>query len=125
MINGIHHISMKCTRDEYEKVKSFYKSILDLDVIKESDSCILFSSGNGIIEIFISDEKREAKGIIRHFALSVDNVDYYVNLVSKAGYEVFVQPRDIEIGGDSAFPARIAFCKGPLGEEIEFFCQKW
>lgn len=38
--------------------------------------------------------------------------------------EVFVEPKDIEIQSDPRFPARIAFCRGPLGEEIEFFCEK-
>lgn len=31
------------------------------------------------------------------------------------------EPKNIEIASLSAFPARIAFCKVPLGEEIEFF----
>ena len=33
--------------------------------------------------------------------------------------EVFIEPKDIKIASTPAFPARIAFCKGPLGEEIE------
>ena len=41
--------------------------------------------------------------------------------VKAAGYEVFIEPKDIEIASIPAFPARIAFCKGPLGEEIELF----
>ena len=47
-----------------------------------------------------------------------------VRNLRKAGYEVFVEPKDIEIQSDPKFPARIAFCRGPLGEEIEFFCEK-
>ena len=34
------------------------------------------------------------------------------------------EPKDIEIQSDPRFPARIAFCHGPLGEDIEFFCEK-
>lgn len=41
--------------------------------------------------------------------------------VRAAGYEVFVEPKDIEIASEIPFPARIAFCRGPVGEEIEFF----
>ena len=37
------------------------------------------------------------------------------------GYEVFIEPKNIEIASLPTFPARIAFCKGPQGEEIEFF----
>ena len=41
-----------------------------------------------------------------------------------AGYEVFIEPKDIQIQSDPVFPARIAFCRGPLGEEIELFQEK-
>lgn len=44
--------------------------------------------------------------------------------VKAAGYEVFIEPKDIEIASIPAFPVRIAFCKGPLGEEIELFQEK-
>ena len=42
----------------------------------------------------------------------------------KAGYEVFIGPKDICIPSDPEFPARMAFCYGPLGEKIEFFQEK-
>lgn len=50
-----------------------------------------------------------------------DDVDACVDAVKKAGYEVFIEPKNIEIASIPVFPARIAFCRGPLGEEIEFF----
>ena len=58
------------------------------------------------------------------YILVTEDVDACVTAVRKAGYEVFVEPKDIEIQSDPKFPARIAFCRGPLGEEIEFFCEK-
>ena len=39
-------------------------------------------------------------------------------------YEVFIQPKDIVIASTPEFPARIAFCHGPVGEEIEFFQER-
>ncbi|MDE6707767.1 MAG: VOC family protein [Oscillospiraceae bacterium] len=126
MITGIHHISMKCRNDaEYQKTKHFYTEILKLDIIKECDACLLLNTGAGIVEIFKNSEETFQKGIINHYAFAVDDTDTYAELVKSAGYEVFVAPKNVLIGGDSAYPARIAFCKGPLGEEIEFFCQKW
>lgn len=125
MIKGIHHISMKCCNaEEYAKVKEFYTKILGLKVIKECDACLLMDTGNGIVEIFC-DGTPTPQGIIRHFAFTVDNVEAVSTAVEAAGYEVYVQPKDICIDGDPAFPATIAFCKGPLGEDIEFFSQKW
>ena len=126
MIKGLHHISMKCqNEEEYRKVRHFYTEILRLSVIKECDTCTLLDTGSGIVEIFRNGKETLGKGVIRHVAFSVDDVRACVNVVARAGYEVFIAPKEIQIGNDPAFPATIAFCRGPLGEEIEFFCQKW
>ena len=45
-------------------------------------------------------------------------------LLKEAGYEVFIEPNDIVISSTPEFPARIAFCRGPVGEEIEFFQER-
>lgn len=125
-IKGIHHISMKCKNDtEYQEVRYFYAEILKLSVFKECDKCILFDTGAGMVEIFRDGKEDLEKGTIRHFAFAVDDTDACAEKVKSAGYEVFVEPKDVQIGGDPSLKARIAFCKGPLGEEIEFFCQKW
>ena len=76
-------------------------------------------------EIFRNGVEPLPQGAIRHYAFAVDDVAACADLVEQAGYEVFVQPKSVNIGGDENFPAEVAFCKGPLGEEIEFFCQKW
>lgn len=126
MIKGIHHISMKCqNEEEYKKVRSFYVDNLRLSVIKECDACILLDTGAGLVEIFRDGNETLEKGVIRHFAFAVDDVQACVNAVEAAGYEVFIALKKVHIGGDSAYPATIAFCYGPLGEEIEFFCQGW
>ena len=84
----------------------------------------MFETGAGLIEIFNNAESQLEKGIIRHFAFAVDNVDECVKAVIDAGYEVFMGPKDIAIPSTPEFPARMAFCYGPLGEEIEFFQEK-
>ena len=48
-------------------------------------------------------------------------VDLCVKSVIEAGYEVFMGPKDIVIPSSPELKARMAFCYGPLGEEIEFF----
>lgn len=126
MIKGIHHVSMKCqNEDKYMEARCFYVDILKLLVLKECDSCILLDTGAGIVEIFRNGTETLEKGTIRHFAFAVDDVQACVNAVQTAGYEVFITPKSVQIGGDAAYPATIAFCRGPLGEEIEFFCQGW
>ena len=126
LIKGLHHISMKtCNDEEYRRARSFYVDLLGLRIIKECEACLLLDTGNGVVEIFRNGVEPLSQGVLRHFAFAVDDVEACARLVEQAGYEVFVQPKSTSIGGDTAFPADIAFCKGPLGEDIEFFCQHW
>lgn len=121
-VTGIHHVSLKCNneKDFREEIK-FYKDILGLPVAREWDTGIMFETGSGLMEIFNDAEDQLPQGVIRHFAFATHDVDALAKAVSKAGYEVFVEPKDISIPSEPPFAARIAFCKGPLGEEIEFF----
>ncbi len=127
MVEGIHHVSMKCGKgEEFEKVKHFYGSVLGLDVCAEWAEGIMFDAGGSRIEIFCTagDEYDPGQGIIRHFALAVDSADDCARAVRQAGYEVFIEPKDIVIKSDPPIRARIAFCRGVLGEEIELFEQE-
>ena len=124
MIKGIHHISMKCnTEEEINRVKEFYISVLGLKIIREWHDGIMIDTGNGYIEIFTNADGEHRLGAIRHFALLTDDVDSIADKVKAAGYEVFVEPVDKVIDSDPEYPIRMAFCFGPLGEQIEFFCE--
>ena len=125
MIKGIHHISMKCgTEEELRKVKEFYIDILGLKICREWDGGLMIDTGNGLIEIFTNAEGEHRLGAIRHFALLTDQVDALTEKVKAAGYEVIVEPNDRVIPSDPELPIRMAFCFGPLGEQIEFFCER-
>ena len=125
MIKGIHHISMKCeTTVELEKAKSFYLNLLGFSLVREWPAGIMIDSGNGLIEIFCNGAGVRETGAIRHVAFATDNVDCMVKKIRAAGYEVFKEPNDIEIPSEPVFRARMAFCFGPLGEQIEFFQEK-
>ena len=122
MIRGIHHISMKCgTREELNRAKHFYLTVLGFSVVREWPEGMLIDSGSGLIEIFGSGAGIRTKGAIRHVAFSTDDVDGIVEKVKASGYEVFIDPKDIVFRSEPEFHARMAFCFGPLGEEIEFF----
>ena len=56
--------------------------------------------------------------------MSGDEEDSWKSTFEKAGYEVFVKPKNIYIPAENPLVARIAFCYGPLGEQIELFCEK-
>lgn len=125
LIKGIHHVSMKCSsQEEYERTIEFYRDILGIPVARRWEKGIMLDTGSGIIEIFNDGDGALPQGVIRHFAFATDDVDACVEAVRKAGYEVFIAPKDIEIASEPKFPARIAFCRGPLGEEIELFCER-
>ncbi|MBO7374982.1 MAG: VOC family protein [Lachnospiraceae bacterium] len=122
MISGLHHISLKCASlEEFEKAKKFYVDLLGFTIVREWPEGIMIDFGNGMLEIFNNGEGIKTKGALRHIAFATDNVDEMVNIVKNAGYEVFIEPKDIVIESNPIFPARMAFCYGPLGEEIEFF----
>lgn len=122
LIKGIHHISLKCcNQEEFNKVVDFYENILKLPVARSWAEGIMFDTGSGIIEVFANGQDSPKQGVIRHFAFATDDVDSCIAKVREAGFEVFVEPKNVEIKSEPPFPIRVAFCKGPLGEEIEFF----
>lgn len=124
MIKGIHHVSIKCIKEDFEKVKSFYADVLGLRVLRQWPDGAMLEIGGDIVEIFNTATERLPKGVITHFAFFTDEPDELTNKVKDAGYEVFMEPTDKTIPSDMPYPIRVAFCYGPIGEEIEFFAER-
>lgn len=124
MVKGIHHISMKCNIEEIDRVKDFYINVLGMSICREWPEGIMIDSGNGLIEVFVTGNGEHRKGSIRHIAFATEDVDNVIDKVKKAGYEVFIEPNDKVINSLPEYQFRMAFCFGPLGEEIEFFDEK-
>lgn len=118
---------MKCSKGaQYAEVVRFYHEILGLKIARvwgeeNAPDGIMFDTGCGLIEIFTNKTEEAGLGIIRHLALETSDADECAAAVRNAGYEVFVEPRDITIPSDPPYNARMAFCYGPLGEQIELF----
>lgn len=126
-IKGIHHIALKSRGlQEFEKLLHFYRDLLEMPVVRRwgegLDQGVMLDTGAGILEFFPNAGDQPGQGALRHMALAVDDVDGCIAAVRAAGYAVTMEPTDINIGGN--YPARIAFCIGPVGEEVEFFCEK-
>ena len=116
---------MKCnTEEEINKVKDFYITVLGLKIIRKWPDGFMIDTGNGYIEVFTNADGEHRLGAIRHFALLTDDVDMVTKKVKEAGYEVFLEPNDKVIMSDPEYPIRMAFCFGPLGEQIEFFKER-
>ena len=125
-ICGIHHIALKCHgTSEFEKAVKFYSEILGMPVARAwgegLGSGIMIDTGAGLLEIFADAEDYPEASIVRHYAFDVEDTDACVEAVRAAGYKVTMEPTDIVIPSDPPYPSRIAFCIGPVGEEIEFF----
>ena len=125
MIKGIHHISMKCgTAEELTKVREFYIELLGLKVIREWAEGMMIDTGNGLLEIFTNADGTHCLGAIRHMALLTDDVDEIAAKVKAAGYDLFIEPNTKDSPSDPVYPIRMAFCYGPLGEQVEFFMER-
>ena len=125
MIKGIHHISMKCgTAQELAKVREFYIELLGMKIIREWAEGMMIDTGNGLLEIFTNVEGTHCLGAIRHLALFTDDVDEIAAKVKAAGYDFFIEPNDKVIPSDPPYSIRMAFCYGPLGEQIEFYAEQ-
>ena len=122
MIKGIHHVSLRCDdRALFDKSKAFYCGVLGMRVYREWATGVMLDTGSGCIEIFSNGEGIPEQGAVRHFALATDDVDGCVEAVREAGYAVTDGPRDVTLPASPPLDLRVAFCIGPLGEEIEFF----
>ena len=128
-ITGIHHIALKaCGVEDYAKLVKFYTEILGLPIVRTwgegEGSAMMIDTGAGLLEVFANGEDDPGQGALRHLAFQVEDTDACIEPVRAAGYEVTMEPTDIVIPSEIPYPARIAFCIGPVGEEVEFFCVK-
>ena len=125
-ITGVHHIALKCRgMDEFQKTMTFYHEILGMPIVRTwgeaENSAAMLNTGAGMLEIFANAPDRLSAGALRHLAFAVEDTDVCVAAVRAAGYEITMEPTDIVIASEPPYPARIAFCIGPVGEEVEFF----
>lgn len=125
-ITGIHHIALKAKGTEaFAKLIEFYHEILGMPIIRRwgdgENLGAMLDTGAGLLEIFSNAPDILSQGALRHLAFEVEDPDVCIEAVRKAGYKVTIEPKDIVIASEPPYPARIAFCIGPVGEEVEFF----
>lgn len=126
LIQGVHHIAVKPTAEQYDQTIQFYTELLGLEITKSFGNperpIVMISCGDGTcMEIVPQEEPSPKGGALAHIAFKTDQVDEIVSLVKKAGYPVKSEPRDADLNG---MMIRNAFFFGPTGEEIELFWEK-
>lgn len=126
LIDGVHHIALKPTPAQYERTVAFYTQLLGFEVKRSwgdpARPCLMLSCGdNTCMEILSGEQPAPSHGALDHIAFATSHVDELIEKARQAGYEIAVEPKDLELAGS---PVRIAFCYGPVGEYIEFFWEK-
>lgn len=121
---GFHHVAIKAK--DFDKSVRFYIDALGFrEKIRwgEGDKRgILLDTGDGsFLEVFAGGAGGTSGGQLVHFALRTGNCDAALERARAAGAPVTVEPKDVTIPSHPPTPIRIAFCKGPDGELIEFF----
>ena len=135
MIKGLHHISMKCqTAEEFGRAKDFYLNVLGLSVKREWAEGIMirpvrkpygFLSGLQVFQAKALQNLDNSKLLLRKLKFPNSSIDTGNGLI-----EIFNNGEGSLAKGAIrhfallAYPARMAFCTGPLGEEIELFCER-
>ena len=125
-LQGVHHIAVKPTAEQYEKTVDFYTRLLGMEVVRkwgdEERPCLMVSCGdNTCMEILSSETELAPGGPLAHIAFATDKVDEIIEDVRKEGYEITDEPKDLMLGD---MPIRIAFFYGPTHEHIELFWVK-
>ena len=120
---GMHHVSlMVCGEAQFKTALDFYSTFLACPVVRrwgEGDGQGALLDAGGVLLELLAHGGTEQKGAFAHIAFATDDVDASVEQMRKAGFAVLKEPKSLNLGGN--YPIRIAFCRGPVGEEIEFF----
>jgi catechol 2,3-dioxygenase-like lactoylglutathione lyase family enzyme len=127
---GFHHVAIKVAN--FDESVTFYTRALgfteSLRWGEGDNRAILLDCGDGnFFEIFAGGQaagagaKAGGGGHILHVALRSDDVDGAIARARAGGAEITMEPKDVTIKSDPPTPVRIAFCRAPGGEVIEFF----
>ncbi|MFW6015887.1 MAG: VOC family protein [bacterium] len=128
-VNGFHHIALKA--DDFAKTCNFYtkglgfKEVMRWEMDDGNEAVMLDSGNDNYLEIFAGrDYEIEENGAYLHLAFSTDNCEKMIKKAEKAGAEVTMEPTETDIPSTPVKKVKIAFCKGPDGEIIEFFQER-
>jgi catechol 2,3-dioxygenase-like lactoylglutathione lyase family enzyme len=123
----LHHITIQ-SRD-LEASLRLYRDVLGMEIVAEFGSpqrrIFLLDVGDGShVELVAPTADSPSPGSpvandpLIHLALATTDVSAAIERVRQAGFEITVEPKDVELSG---LGATIAFFKGPSGEDVEFF----
>ena len=124
---GTHHVAIQ-SRDWNASLR-LYRDVLGMTFVAEfgpeERRIMLLDAGDGShVELFQptgetpSPDGPSPNDPVTHIALATTDTRTAIEHVRGHGYEVTVEPKDLNLGG---LDVTIAFFKGPSGEVVEFF----
>ncbi len=124
---GTHHVAIQ-SRDWNASLR-LYRDVLGMKSVAEfgpeERRIMLLDAGDGShVELFQPTGETPSPGgpspndPVTHIALATTDTRTAIEHVRTHGYEVTVEPKDLNLGG---LDVTIAFFKGPSGEVVEFF----
>ena len=123
---GLHHVAIRA--HDFDASVRFYTETLGfVEKIRWGEgpkrAIMLDTGGGNYLEIFADGAPGpKPEGAILHFAMRTGDCDAAVARARAAGAEVTMEPKDLNLQSTPGpTPIRIAFCKGPDGEIVEFF----
>jgi glyoxylase I family protein len=129
-IAGIHHVSLRVT--DLDRSLKLYRDTLGFQLktafaLNDRRFALLDVGHSGYVELVEtkpSISPARADDVIWHFAVRTNDIDRTLEAVARAGYEVTRPTSRLDLMDtvtDQAFSIRIAFFRGPDGEEVELF----
>ena len=125
---GFHHVALRV--HDFDAALRFYTDALGFaEKVSWGEGekrAVMLDTGQGsYLEVFAGGKTppdNKTLGPILHFAIRTTDVDGTIARVRAAGFQVTTEPKDVTIPARPApLPVRLAFFRGPAGEEIELF----
>ncbi|HEY7087564.1 MAG TPA: VOC family protein [Tepidisphaeraceae bacterium] len=125
-IQGFHHVAIRV--QDFEAAIAFYRDGLGFpERVRWSDGqkmiALLDTGGGDYIEILSNGKPPPLdEGAWSHLALRTDDCDAAFARALAAGASPTIAPKEMPIRSHGkSIRVRLAFCRGPNGEIIEFF----
>ena len=125
MVSGFHHAALRAA--DFDASVRFYTRGLGMKQVlawgEGKGRAVMLDAGNGnCMEVFAGgDPGQHPEGALLHLAFRTSNCDRTLEAARAAGAVVTEEPKSVTIPSVPPAVVRIAFCKGPDGEVLEFF----
>lgn len=124
---GFHHIALRCK--DIEKSLKMYSALGLKEKARWGEGeklIVMLGIGDGGIIEFFADggEKYAEEGKWQHFAMTTADVEGAYEKALSAGFTSLTPPKTVPLESvPEKMSIKVAFVKGPDGEQVEFFCQ--